>query len=92
MCGNFVKPTKRRPKDWVTRGYRGVSVPFFFKWRKRIGKVECDCELVEESYEPYYGFSWYHGQDCSLMRHVDAHPQLKNLWNVDTDWLIAQSE
>ena len=89
ICGNFVKPTKRKPKNWVERGYK-MLVKYPFKWRRKLGKVECDCAEVEEHYQPYYGFSWYHGKDCAMMKHLRRYPGISNL--IEVDECIAQSE
>jgi hypothetical protein len=89
-CGNFVKPTKRRPKNWIDRGYK-IVVPYDFKWRDKLGDVECDCKEIEEHYQPWYGFSWYHLDDCAIGKHLKKHPGILNLIEVRFP-LTAQSE
>jgi hypothetical protein len=89
ICGNFVKPTKRRPKNWIDRGYK-IIVPFNFKWRAKLGKVQCDCTEVWEYYQPWYGYSWFHMPQCAMMRHLDRYPGITNL--VEVSSLIAQTE
>jgi hypothetical protein len=79
IIGNFNKLTKRKPKNWIERGYK-IIVPYKFKWRHRIGKVECDCKYCEEHYMPYLGIIWFHSKECALMRYIDARPQIQNLW------------
>lgn len=54
--------------------------PYFFKWREKIGKIECDCKEVLETYMPYYGCTWYHSQECALIKQLKDKPHLKNLW------------
>lgn len=78
ISGNFNKLSKRKPKNWIETGYK-IIVPFRFKWREKIGKVECDCKNCEEHYAPYYGVDWYHSKDCVLMKHIDKRPQILNL-------------
>ena len=92
ICGNFVKPTKKRPKNWIERGYRGVLVPFKFQWREKIGKVKCDCRVVKESYQPWYGYTWYHSDECALIKQIAAKPSLMNLWCYQKLPMIAQSD
>lgn len=93
LIGNFAPLTKRKPKNWIDKNYK-IMVPYDFKWRHKIGKVECDCKECEEDYMPWYGMSWYHSKDCALMKYVESHPQLKNLNQYyDRDFsLIAQTE
>jgi hypothetical protein len=76
--GNFAKITKRKPKD-IDKDYKTMR-PYFFKWREKIGKIECDCTEVLETYMPYYGCTWYHSDDCALMKQMKAKPHLWNLW------------
>lgn len=76
--GNFNKVTNRKPKNWIDSGYK-IIVPYKFKWRHKIGKVECSCKVCEEHYQPYYGISWYHSQDCALLHYINSRPQLCNL-------------
>lgn len=79
VIGNFSKLRKRRPKNRITTGYK-LIVPFDFKWRHRIGKVECTCTECEEHFMPYCGTTWYHSKECALMQLLDKRPQIQNLW------------
>lgn len=90
ICGNFTPITKERPKGF-DEDYK-VMVPFNFKWREKIGKVECDCKEVLECYQPYYGYDWYHSKECSLVKLVEAKPQLMNLWCYSHLPHLASSE
>ena len=78
ISGNFNPITKKKPRDWVNRGYK-ILVPYKFKWRDKIGKVECDCKECEEHYEAYKGVDWYHSKDCALMKYINSKPQVLNL-------------
>jgi hypothetical protein len=40
-----------------------------FKWRAKLGKVECTCTEYVEAYQPYYGFNCYHSNECAIMQH-----------------------
>jgi hypothetical protein len=73
-----LKVTKRKPRD-INRDYK-IMRPYFFKWREKIGKIECDCTEVLEAYMPYYGCTWYHSDDCALIKQMEAKPHLWNLW------------
>lgn len=93
ISGNFRKLTKRKPKNWINVGYK-IIVPFDFKWRHKVGKVECTCKECEEHYQPWYGTSWFHSKDCELIKHIEKRPQILNL-NQYWDWdyqMIAQTE
>ena len=79
ICGNFNKITKRKPKNWIDTGYK-MMIKYSFKWREKIGKVECTCNEVLECYQPWYGCNWYHSDDCALMQQLKKRPQLMNLW------------
>lgn len=93
ISGNFASITKRKARNWIEKGYK-ILVPFKFKWRHKIGKVECDCKVCEEHYQPWYGISWFHAKDCALMQYIDKHPQICNLnqyYGQDLS-LIAQTD
>lgn len=79
VMGNFAKLSRKKPKNWFEAGYK-IIVPFKFKWRHKIGKVECDCKECEEHFMPYLGLEWYHSPDCALMKLLDKKPQIQNLW------------
>lgn len=92
ICGgsNHLKITEK--PDYES-GYKMI-VPYKFKDRHKIGKVECDCNKMLEIYQPFYGFSWYHMEECALLKHLEKHPQIANLiqfWDHSFK-LIAQSE
>lgn len=91
--GNFSKLKKRRPKNWVHKDYK-IVIPYKFKFRAKIGKVECTCSHCEEHYMPYYGWSWYHMEDCAYVQHFKKYPGILNLNNFyGFDYrMIAQTE
>ncbi len=78
ICGGRQPLSKKKPKDWIDRGYT-ILAPFKFKWRVTIGKLTCDCKQVIENYQPWYGFTIYHSDECVLMQRVRAKPWLENL-------------
>jgi hypothetical protein len=88
-CGHTIKLSKKRPKNWVDVGYLIIR-PYDLKWRHKLGKVECNCKEMEELYEPYYGFTLFHSEDCAMMKHLKRYPGICNL--VDVSNIIAQSE
>ena len=77
ILGNFAKVRRGRPKN-TDRDYKAI-VPYNFKWRVKLGKVECDCVECLETYMPYYGWNWYHSEDCAIMKHYRKYPQMQNL-------------
>lgn len=78
IIGNFNKITRRKPKNWIENGYK-IIVPYRFKWRDKFRKVECDCKVCEEHFMPYYGTTWYHSNDCTMIKEIDRRPQTLNL-------------
>lgn len=93
VSGNFNPLTEAKPENWIDTGYK-IIVPFEFKWRHKVGKVECDCTECEEHFQPWYGYSWYHSKECALIKHLKKHPQICNLYQFagrDFD-LIAQTD
>lgn len=91
LLGNFAKVSRKRPKNWIDKDYK-VIVPYPFKWRAKLGRVECDCKEVIECYQPYYGYTFLHGEGCAIRKHLKRYPQINNfLWDRDPT-VIAQSE
>jgi len=88
ICGGAPLLTEKRPENWLDIGYR-IFVPFTFKWREKIGKFECNCKVVEEWYQPWYGFTWFHEKDCALMKQVRFNETRFGWKDVG---IIAQSE
>jgi hypothetical protein len=81
ILGNFTKARRYksgRPRNWTERDYKAI-LPFDFKWRAKLGRVECTCTEYVETYQPWYGFNCYHMDDCAIMRHYRKHPQMANL-------------
>jgi len=92
LCGNFAKLSEKRTKNF-DKEYK-CRIPYPFKWRQKIGKVECNCTVIEEHYQPYYGFTWYHNKGCAILKHIEKHPGILNLYQFAArDFnIIAQSE
>ena len=88
ICGNFEPITAEKPADWIDKNYK-ILVPYKFDWRETIGKVTCDCAEILECYQVWYGWTWYHSDDCALMKKVKARPQLRNLWQYANLPLLA---
>ena len=91
ICGGRQPITNKKPKNWIDVGYT-IKQPYPFKWRVKIGKLECDCKECLQNYQPWYGFTYYHSDDCVLMKRLKANPQLENLacyWNLE---VLAQSD
>jgi hypothetical protein len=89
ICGNFAKLSKKKPTGY-DKAYKCI-VPYSFKWRTKVGKVECTCKEVEEHYAPYYGFTWYHTEGCAILKHIKKYPGINNLFESDLS-VIACSE
>lgn len=55
-------------------------------------KEECDCKEMIESFQPWYGFTFYHSDDCAIVKHIERYPQMQSFfWDRDPK-VIAQSE
>ncbi len=92
MIGNFTKPRRYKngkPKNAWNRDYKAI-IPYPFKWRAKLGKVECDCKECIKMYQPYYGSTWIHSDECAVMKHYKKYPQMNNLWDMAPE-IIAQS-
>lgn len=88
--GNFAKVTKRKPKGF-DQEYK-IMVPYRFKWRNKLGRATCDCKEMLECYQPWYGYSYYHEDNCAISKHLAKYPQMQNFfWDTDPS-LIARSE
>lgn len=94
MIGNFTKPKRYkniRPKDWFDRDYKAI-VPYDFKFRAKLGRAECTCKECLECHQPYYGFTYFHSEECAISQHLKKYPQILNLiWWYDPT-IIAQSD
>jgi hypothetical protein len=94
LHGNFAEISDKRP-DSYEEEYK-VMIPYdemFKNWdRVKVGKTVCDCVMVKECYQPYYGFDWYHSEECALIKRLKANPQLENLPCWQGIKLLAQSE
>jgi hypothetical protein len=80
LFGNFTTARRYKngkPKNWMDRDYKAI-VPYDFTWRTKLGKVECDCKEIIEAYQPFYGFTWFHSEDCACMKHLRRYPQMQN--------------
>lgn len=77
ICGNFSELTRQKPENH-DKAYKCI-IPYPFKWRVKIGKIKCNCKEVEEHFQPWYGFDWYHMDNCSIIKHIKAHPGIQNL-------------
>ena len=94
ICGGtrHLPLLRGRPKNLgIDDSYKAI-VPFDFKWRAKLGKVVCDCKEMVESFQPWYGFTFFHSDECAIVKHIERYPQMQNFfWDRDPK-VIAQSE
>lgn len=90
VCGNFAKAKRYKKTPSYLHEFKAI-IPYPFKWRDKIGKVNCDCVEVVHAYQPYYGSSWYHEDRCAMMQHYKKYPQMQNL-GFSCSSLIAQTD
>lgn len=80
ICGNFNEVLPQKPENFGYDQDAKWMEPYPPKWKRRvIGKTTCDCKQIETHFQPWYGYSWYHSNDCALMKRVEARPGLLNL-------------
>ena len=93
ICGGLPPLTKTKPRNWIEDGYR-ITVPYKFRWRKKIGSTKCTCKKCYEVFSPWYGVNWYHMDDCAILERFRRKPELTNLWQYQDQVieLIASSE
>lgn len=65
------------PSD-IEQPYR-MLVGYRFDWREKVGKVECDCQIIEEVYRPWLGWHWNHLPECAIEKHLRRYPGIHNL-------------
>lgn len=94
IIGNFAKVTKKRPKNWYDKDYK-IIIPWEEKFkdfeRPKLGKATCDCKEVLECHQPYYGFNWYHSNECAIVKHLKKYPQIYYLIGDYDPTLVAYS-
>jgi hypothetical protein len=92
LFGNFETARRYKngkPKNWFDRDWKAI-IPYPFKWRAKLGKVECDCKEVVEAYQPYYGSTWYHSKECATIKHYRKYPQMANfIWDTDPNVIAS---
>lgn len=74
--------------DDIDASYR-ILVPYPFSWREHLGKFTCDCVMVEEWYQPWYGVTWSHSQDCILVKNKRCNETRFGWMDIG---VIAQTE
>lgn len=91
--GNFsdLLPEPPTGQDRFDSEYRAL-VDYRFDWRDKVGQTVCTCVQVEEWYQPYYGWTWYHTDGCALMKRIKERPGLMNLPCFQHLPVIAASE
>ena len=82
ICGNFAqarryKTKDGRPRDWFDKDYKAIRT-FDFKWRDKKCGITCTCTEIIESYQPYYGWDYFHMDDCAIMVYYKKYPQRFN--------------
>lgn len=80
--GNFEEVQLEKPEDFDYKSDAKWLEPYSMEWRETMGNAICSCTKVEVHFQPYYGFDYYHQKTCSLMRKLDAEPQITNLREV----------
>lgn len=82
ICGNFAEVLPAKPKDMdYDRSYKWIE-PYSFEWRETLGTAVCSCKTVKVYYAPYYGYDYYHNENCNLLRKLEAEPQIHNLYET----------
>lgn len=79
ICGNFAELQDSKPEPFDYDHTAKWLEPYSFDWREVLGKTICNCKMVEVHYAPYFGFDYFHNQNCNLMRKLRAEPGIQNL-------------
>lgn len=82
ICGNFAEVLPEKPKDFDYMSDAKWLEPYSMDWRETLGGTICNCKIIEVHYAPYYGFDYYHNDNCNLMRKYRDSPGLSNLYEV----------
>lgn len=82
ITGNFAELQQSKPEPFNYGRTAKWIEPFKMEWREIMGDAICSCTTVEVHYAPYYGFDFYHRDNCSLMRKLAAQPQIANLREI----------
>jgi len=82
ITGNFAELQQSKPEPFNYDRTAKWIEPFTMEWREVMGDAICSCTTVEVHYAPYYGFDFYHRDNCSLMRKLAAQPQIANLREI----------
>lgn len=78
LCNNYPVLTHDKPENWTNEGYQ-IQIPYPFEERKTLGKATCDCTIIKVTYQPWYGISWHHGQNCAIKKHIRRYPGILNI-------------
>jgi len=93
ICGNFAEVQESKPQNFDYDSDAKWYEPYPKDWERiKIGKTTCDCKKIETHFAPWYGYTWFHTEECALLKKVKERPQLMNLpafYNVET---IGHSE
>jgi hypothetical protein len=90
ILGNFAEYTDKKPDSFEEDYKMMVRYDEALKGIERptLGKVVCDCVMVKEHYMPYYGWDWYHSDECAIMKHYNKYPQMAN-FGVDPSCIAS---
>lgn len=82
ITGNFADLQDSKPEPFDYDHTAKWLEPYSMEWREVMGDAICSCTTVQVNYAPYYGFDYFHRDNCSLMRKLAAQPQISNLREV----------
>ena len=82
ITGNFAELQQSKPEPFDYDRTAKWIEPFTMEWREVMGDAICSCTTVEVHYAPYYGFDFFHRDNCNLMRKLAAQPQIANLREI----------
>jgi len=79
ICGNFAERQETEPENFDFMSTAKWYQDYPCEWRETLGGVVCSCKRVKVDYAPYYGFDYFHLDNCNLMRKLAAEPGIHNL-------------
>lgn len=91
--GNFAERTEHKPANFDYESDAKWYEPYPPELERiTIGKTTCDCKRIKTDYAPWYGFTWWHDDDCAIVKRVKERPSLLNLPAFYDYELIGYSE
>lgn len=74
ICGNFAERLAEKPKDFDFEADAKWWEDYPFEWREQVGGTVCNCKRVKVNYQPWYGYDYFHQDNCFLVQKYHNTP------------------